>query len=54
MAYTLGVDVFLGWFLALGGGERRKGARVGSTHHTSEELVEIIMGHLVTNTHVGG
>jgi hypothetical protein len=51
VAYALGVDVFLGWFSALGG---RKGRRKGSTHHTSEELVEIIMGHLVTNTHVGG
>ena len=54
----MGVDVFLGWVSALRGRERGKGGRKegreGITHHTSEKLVEIIMGHFVTNTHIGG
>ena len=34
--------------------ERREEVREGNTHHTSEKLVEIIMGHFVTNTHIRG
>ena len=36
------------------GREGEEGGREESTHHAGKELIEIIMGHFVANTDVGG